>query len=582
MRLVRGKRLLAVLLGLFLLAPMALTPAPAAEPSSPVLNALQKELTRSFQKLKNSGEAPLYYLSYSLYDVERNSMSAHYGALEDTPYPTRSMKLRVNVRVGDQHIDNTHKMRRSSFSFSRSSAFNWFGSSMPAEPEEYAIRSVLWQKTDEAFKEAEQRFLSVKANKDVSVEDEDTSDDFSQEKSHAFVGSSPKSTVDMTQWQNRIRELSKIYKKYPEILNSDVSFVMTRVRRYMVASDDTRLQDDHTEFRFATTAEATADDGMRVWLYDSVEVPNYTDIPDEPKLAAMVEHLAQSVKDLRQAQKAEPYVGPAILQAKAAGVFFHETMGHRLEGERQLSEQEGRTFKGQVGKKVLPGFLSVLDDPTLAATSDGTKLNGFYRFDDEGVPARPVVLIEKGVLRDYLKSRTPVLGSLRSNGHGRAEGTSDPIGRMANLIVKAENTVPLAELKAQLLAEVRKQGKPYGLIIRDILGGSTNTMSFGSQTFRGQPTMVYRVDAKTGEETLVRGVEMVGTPLSSVGKIVAASNTTGVFNGFCGAESGMAPVSTVAPAVLFTEIELQRAQHVSERPPILPPPWRDEQAPTRK
>jgi predicted Zn-dependent protease len=193
-----------------------------------------------------------------------------------------------------------------------------------------------------------------------------------------------------------------------------------------------------------------------------------------------------------------------------------------------------------------------------------------------------VTLIDHGVLRDYLKSRTPVLGSLRSNGHARAEGTNDPTGRMANLVVRASRTVPMAELKAQLLAEVRRQGKPYGLIIRDILGGSTNTAGFGSQTFRGQPTMVYRVDAKSGEETLVRGVEMVGTPLSSVAKIVAASNTIGVFNGYCGAESGMVPVSTVAPAVLFTEIELQRAQHVSERPPILPPPWRDSETPARQ
>ena len=141
--------------------------------------------------------------------------------------------------------------------------------------------------------------------------------------------------------------------------------------------------------------------------------------------------------------------------------------------------------------------------------------------------------------------------------------------------VKSSRSVSLAQLKAQMLEEVRRQGKPYGLIIRDILGGSTNTQSFGSQTFRGQPTMVYRVDAQTGDETLVRGVEMVGTPLSSVAKIVATSDTVGVFNGYCGAESGMVPVSTVAPAVLFTEIELQRAQKTSERPPILPPPWRE-------
>jgi predicted Zn-dependent protease len=295
--------------------------------------------------------------------------------------------------------------------------------------------------------------------------------------------------------------------------------------------------------------------------------------------------LVADLTRLQAAPNLDPYTGPAILMEEAAGVFFHETIGHRLEGERQANEQEGRTFKGQLNKRVLPDFLSVVDDPTLdrvtvtaagdPAAGQPVLLNGFYQFDDEGVPARAVTLIDHGILRDFLKSRTPVLGSLRSNGHGRAEGTADPIGRMANLVVRSSRSVPMDKLKAQLLDEVRKQGKPYGLIIRDIVGGSTNTQTFGSQTFRGQPTMVYRVDAQTGDEVLVRGVEMVGTPLSSVAKIVATSDTVGVFNGYCGAESGMVPVSTVAPAVLFTEIELQRAQNLKERPPILPPPWRD-------
>jgi predicted Zn-dependent protease len=191
------------------------------------------------------------------------------------------------------------------------------------------------------------------------------------------------------------------------------------------------------------------------------------------------------------------------------------------------------------------------------------------------VVARPVTLVENGILRDYLKSRTPIAGSPRSNGHGRAEGTADPMGRMANLFVRSKRRMPVEQLKKMMLDEVRKQGKPFGLIIRDITGGSTNTTNYGYQAFKGQPRLVYRVDAKTGEETLVRGVEMVGTPLTTVSRIVATSDTEGVFNGFCGAESGFVPVSTVAPAVLMSEIELQRTQKTAERPPLLPPPWHD-------
>ena len=275
---------------------------------------------------------------------------------------------------------------------------------------------------------------------------------------------------------------------------------------------------------------------------------------------------------LREAPVLDPYTGPAILAPEAMGVLFHEAVGHRLEGERQSDEHEGRTFKGQVGQTVLPTFLTVVDDPTLRAHGP-TQLNGHYRFDDQGVVARRAVLIEDGVLRGFLTSRKPVEGFERSNGHGRAQGTLEPMGRMGNLIITSDKVVPEAVLRQMLLDETRKRGKPYGLLIRDITGGSTNTSGWGYQAFKGVPRLVFTVDAETGQETLVRGVEVVGTPLSTVNRIVATGDHSEIFNGFCGAESGYVPVSTVAPAALLTEIELQRDQREKEKPPVLPPPW---------
>ncbi|HNN97925.1 MAG TPA: metallopeptidase TldD-related protein, partial [Pseudomonadota bacterium] len=384
--------------------------------------------------------------------------------------------------------------------------------------------------------------------------------------------------------------------KQAPVLSGTVKVAAARETRYFVSSEGAEVVEHQTLWSAHLLAQTRAKDGMMLTNARDFYSPERGELPTTPALVSAMDGLVRDLTLLQSAPAADPYNGPAILMEEAAGVFFHETIGHRLEGERQGNEQEGRTFKGQIGKPVLPDFISIIDDPTqdrvtvtpvaLAGSALGSppglqtpaliRLNGYYRFDDEGVPARAVTLVDRGVLRDYLKSRTPVLGSLHSNGHGRAEGVSDPIGRMANLIVKSNRAVAMSQLKAQLLDEVRRQGKPYGLIIRDILGGSTNTQNYGTQSFRGQPTMVFRVDAKTGEESLVRGVEMVGTPLSSVSKILATSDTVGVFNGFCGAESGMVPVSTVAPAILFSEIELQRAQNISERPPILPPPWRDD------
>jgi len=274
---------------------------------------------------------------------------------------------------------------------------------------------------------------------------------------------------------------------------------------------------------------------------------------------------------LRAAPTIDPYTGPAILEADAAGVLFHEAVGHRLEGERQNNDAEGKTFRGQVGRTVLPAFITVIDDPT-TTTRAGKQLNGFYGFDEEGVKAQRVTLVKEGVLQSYLLSRRPVEGFLQSNGHGRSQGNRKPVARMANLIVESKKRFPAAELKKQLIAEARRQGKPFALLIRDITGGNTNTTSFGYQAFKGTPRLVFKVDTKTGQETLVRGVEIVGTPLSSINRILATGDTEGVFNGFCGAESGMVPVSTVSPAVLLQEIELQRSLEGKDRPPLLPSP----------
>jgi predicted Zn-dependent protease len=376
-----------------------------------------------------------------------------------------------------------------------------------------------------------------------------------------------------------VRRAGALFKQHPEVFDAQVKISADRVTRYLVSSEGAEVVSERVIYSAIIAGAARAPDGMLLEHEKSVYASSPAALPDDAALAHLVDELSRELAALRTAPVIDPYNGPAILMQQAAGVFFHEAVGHRLEGERQGDEKEGRTFKGQIGRRILPDFLSLHDDPTMRAVA-GVALNGYYRFDDEGVAARDVTLIDKGVLRDYLMSRTPIAGSLHSNGHGRAEGVADPMGRMANLVVRSTRRVSEAKLKEMLLEEVRKQGKPFGLLIRDITGGSTNTTGYGFQAFKGQPRLVYKVDAKTGAETLVRGVEMVGTPLASMAKIVATSDEEGVFNGFCGAESGFVPVSTVAPAVLMTEIELQRSQRELERPLVLPPPWRD--APPKK
>jgi predicted Zn-dependent protease len=294
-------------------------------------------------------------------------------------------------------------------------------------------------------------------------------------------------------------------------------------------------------------------------------------MPGDDVVRAAIERIAKDLKALRLAPIIEPYTGPAILSGRAAGVFFHEIFGHRIEGQRQKNDDEGQTFSRQINKPVLPDFLSVIDDPT-SKQSAGIDLNGYYPFDDEGVATRPVPIVENGILKSFLMSRLPLPGFSQSNGHGRKAPGYRPAGRQGNLMVLASKSVSNTRLREMLIEEVKKQGKPFGLLFDDISGGFTTTSRTSPQAFQVTPIMVYRVYADGRPDELVRGVDLIGTPLTSFSKIVAAGDRQEVFNGFCGAESGSVPVSAVSPAILTTQIEVQKKPKSSDRLPILPPP----------
>jgi predicted Zn-dependent protease len=552
----------------------AATPAPAApviadQAVRDVVSAMQKELQRAMGKLRLKGYEAPYFIAYGVRDYDEREVTARFGALVSRDRD-HGRQAHVEVRVGDYQLDNTSSDHEV---FDLSDPDSWEPPSQATfDDDPAALRNTLWLLTDAKYKRALADYAKKRGRRATAVVEDESLPSFSKETRHVSID-----TLGAIEWNEdalseRVRRASQQFRRFPDLLDATMRFSVDRVTRYIATSEGALVVSDRIIYGVHMTAVTRAKDGMLL-QHDKVFYARRPEgLPSDTKIAATVEQLARELGQLREAPVIDPYTGPALLMEEAAGVFFHETVGHRLEGERQNDEKEGRTFKGQVGKRVMPEFLTVIDDPTVKTVGE-VALNGWYTVDDEAVPSRPVTLIERGVLRDYLKSRTPIAGSLRSNGHGRAEAANDPMGRMGNLFVRSAKRVPLAELKKMLLEEVRKQGKPFGLIIRDIAGGSTNTSNYGYQAFKGQPRLVYRVDAKTGEETLVRGVEMVGTPLTTVSKLIATSDTEGVFNGFCGAESGFVPVSTVAPAVLMSEIELQRSQRAMERPPLLPTPF---------
>ncbi|MBZ0187439.1 MAG: hypothetical protein K8F91_14425, partial [Candidatus Obscuribacterales bacterium] len=229
-----------------------------------------------------------------------------------------------------------------------------------------------------------------------------------------------------------------------------------------------------------------------------------------------------------------------------------------------------------VGQQVMSPFISVYDDPTQQSMG-GVRLNGTYKYDDEGVPSQKVALVENGVLKTFLMSRSPVEGFPKSNGHGRCAPGRDPVARMGNLLVESEKTVPYPELKEMLIEEVKKQGKEHGLVFDDIAGGFTLTATSAPQVYSLQPLVVTKVFADGRPDELVRGVKIVGTPLTALEKIICTSDKTDTFNGVCGAESGMVPVSASSPSLLVGTLEVELKDKRQDKPPLLPPPLFDKE-----
>ncbi|MCY0996392.1 TldD/PmbA family protein [Myxococcus sp. MISCRS1] len=549
---------------------MLLAAAPAQTDSRQVLlDAMSSELSRNQQQLKLQSHEPPYFMSYQLKDYEQEVVAARFGAIfMDDGY--RERRLYVDARVGDYAFDSS-VAEGLEFSFSTKGTSYTARKEGPLDDSPLALRTSLWLLTDEKYKSALFQFLKKKGEDVYSVEDPKRPASFTKEKPSTFVQPPVARPFDRARWVKVAREVSAQFNAHPELFDSEVRITADKVTRLFVSTEGTRLVTEETLYGLHVSAVTRAPDGQLLDDSRDFYAPTEAGLPDDERIRQSAAKVIEELLALRQAPAIDPYTGPAILAPEASGVLFHETVGHRLEGDRQDGDNEGKTFKGQVGKLVLPSFLSIHDDPSQRSLA-GEPLNGYYLYDEEGVKGQRVTLVEKGVLRNYLLGRRPVEGFLRSNGHGRSQGTLKPVARMANLMVESTRQVSDEKLKQMLIDEAKKQGKPYGLIIRDITGGNTNTSSYGYQAFKGVPRMVYRVDVKTGKETLVRGVEIVGTPLSAVNRIIATGQKRGIFNGFCGAESGNVPVSTVAPAALLQEIELQRAVEGKDRPPLLPSP----------
>lgn len=544
-------------------------PAPRAAPADSLLAILQSELTRNVDVLKKEAVPP-YFVSYTVSDVQSTSISASFGAIQGSS-DSRNRSLTVDVRVGDYDFDSTHQVRGTQMAMPRFSRVP-----IPLTNDEVPIRAVLWRTTDRRHKAAVEALTRVKTNIATKVKEESTVADFSKEPPETYIGSPAIYTVDTTQWEQRLRRITAPFAEDPLIYVAESSFSAQAVTTYFVSTEGTELRQGAATCRLSIQILTKASDGMELPLYVSYQASSPTGLPREDRMLADARTLMKQAAMLRTAPTVEPFTGPAVLSGRSAAVFFHEIFGHRIEGQRQKNVNDSQTFTKRIGQPVLPIFLSVIFDPTLRKL--GTEeLAGSYAYDDEGVKAQRVTIVEKGILKTFLLSRAPLAGFPQSNGHGRAQSGYAPVSRQSNLIVESSQRMPYEKLIERLKNEIRSQGRPFGLLFDNIEGGFTFTGRTIPNAFTVIPTVVHRVYADNRPPELVRGVDLIGTPLAAFSKIVATGDTQDVFNGVCGAESGGVPVAAAAPALLVSEVEVQKKTQSQEMLPILPAPERKKQ-----
>jgi predicted Zn-dependent protease len=545
---------------------LAIGPAAAQQASSPVLQAMKAELDRSMEKLKTQ-PVPPYFLSYEVTESHSITVYGAFGRITNS-FETRRRQLDIDLRVGSYDMDNTREIRGGTPISPYAGLSNI---EVPIDNDPDAIRGVLWYHTDERYKRALEQFTKVKTNVQVKVAQEDKSTDFSREEPQQYSEPAVDVQVDRKAWEEKIRKYSAPFANHANIYQAVAGLIATGQTRWFVNSEGARIQTSEPSYQLIVVAYTKADDGSELPRYETFFGFTEKDLPDDATVLKAVDKMVKDLEALRVAPMVDPYTGPAVLSGRASGVFFHEVFGHRLEGHRQKLANEAQTFKKMIGEPVLSKGFSVYFDPTVRRMAN-TDLMGHYLFDNQGVKTQRVEVVENGILKTFLMSRTPIEGFPKSNGHGRKQVGLDPVARQSNLIVEVAPEAVQPDLKKLLVEEVKKQGLPFGLYFEDIQGGFTLTGRTIPNSFNVLPLVVYRI-YPDGREELVRGVDLIGTPLTAFSKIAAADKNVAVFNGTCGAESGSVPVSAVSPGIFVSQIEVQRKQKSQERLPVLPAPF---------
>ena len=530
--------------------------------------ALSEECQRTMKHLKVPGYPRPYYLSYLLRDIHTTEIWGRLGNINHQVNQT-NRNLYSDCRVGSYKYDQVLEGGLDDNDTERESYENV---DMPVGNDIDALKFHVWRLTDIRYREAVRDFLRKKSIHITYLDPNNDLPSFRRLKPHVDLSYRPPKPASVDYWKSFVVSSSKVAKAYPEVKNSWVDVRVRDYTRIFVNSEGSQIVDTKRicELACVLWMLTPSGDGIETRLTHATETLD--ELPDLRTFNRQIRARIKLLNDLADAPTLKSYAGPVLLAAQPAGILMHEVLGHRLEGSRLLSSREGQTFKRDLGRQILPSSISVLDDPT-ATESHGVRTVGSYRYDDEGSAARKVDLVRNGKLAGFLTGRAPVNEKrLPGNGHARSEYHERPISRMGHLEIRTTGGLSCEELKARFVEEIRSQGQQYGIMVLEAEGGETATDAYNFQAFMGSISLATQVWAD-GRENLVRNVNFVGTPLSALRTIMAAGDTPECQNAFCGAESGVIPVSTTCPALLLSNLELQARDQRKFTQYVLPMPF---------
>lgn len=539
-----------------------------------LLQIMQTELNRNIQQLQKE-KIPVYLLSYRIEEIQEQSMSSNFGALSDTG-KTWERKLTIQVRVGGKEMDNYQEKRKPDYSEEGFSIGVLVQVSLSDDSK--SIQQTLWRETENAYRAAVKKYEHIKTSKSLLVDKEDKSPDYSDADVAQYY-EKPLNFSDLNfnvkQWEEKVKAYSAFFIDEKRLLKGSASFNVLLERKYYVNSEGTAIVQNYTAARLFVSAQTQADDGMELPMYKSYFAHLPSGLPDDSTVINDIRIIIQKLMAMRSAPIVDAYNGPAILSKEAAGVFFHEIFGHRVEGYRLKKETDAQTYKKKVNEEILHPDISVIFDPTIKEYK-GNPLNGTYQYDDEGVKGEKVLVVDRGVLKDFLMTRTPIEGFPKSNGHARASSNHQPVSRQSNLIVETAHPYTDKELREMLIQEAKKQGKSYGYRFEQVRGGFTLTGRYLPNSFNVTPIEVYRVYVDGRPDEMVRGVDLVGTPLAMFSQVEALGDTPGNFAGTCGAESGSIQAGCCSPALFVKLIETQRKEKNQDIAPLFERPYQQQ------